>query len=455
MRRWRWLTILAAATLAACQEQAQNSPTSPTGPTPPTPSAVATWLKANALPLSTVDIHAPLDDLAGLRDLVGDAHIVSLGEATHGTRDFFQIKARFLRYLVEEMGFNAFAIEATWPEANRLDHYVRTGEGNAEELLSGLYFWTWRTEAVLEMIEWMREYNAAGGDVGFYGFDMQFPGMALFNVQEFVDRVDPAASTAFSDHMACLQRFANGPDGLFPTQRYGSLSSTEATACRADLRWVRDTLAAAEPDYVGRSSQVEFDRALHSADVALQYESMVSGLNSRDAAMADNVLWLKDQLGPDGRMVLWAHNYHVSTVPGAMGLALRPRLGNDMVVFALSHGGGRFTAVTQRGTTFSGLTTHTLDPIFPQSYEEFLASAGLPRFVLDLRGRDLDAEETSWLRGPRRFRSVGCCYDPLSPINYWPVADLTADFDALIYFESTGPTRLLPNRPPSTFSVGP
>ena len=108
--------------------------------------------------------------------------MVALGENTLGTRDFVEMKALILRFLVEEMEFDAFAIEATFPESERLDRYVRTGEGDSARLLTGLYFWTWRTESVLEMIEWMRSHNASGGDVGFYGFDMQFPGMAMWNV---------------------------------------------------------------------------------------------------------------------------------------------------------------------------------------------------------------------------------------------------------------------------------
>ena len=133
--------------------------------------------------------------------------------SSRSTPHFFEMKARILRFLVEEMDFEAFAIEATWPEANRLDRYVRYGEGDPEVLLSGLYFWTWNTESVLEMIQWMRAHNEAGGDVGFYGFDMQFPGMALHNVFEYMRAVDPDRLTEVATLVDCLTRYANGPDG--------------------------------------------------------------------------------------------------------------------------------------------------------------------------------------------------------------------------------------------------
>ena len=170
----------------------------PVLPEPP-PDPVLVWLAANAHPFTGPHLSLPHTELEFLRELVGDARIVALGENTHGARDFFEMKARILRFLVEEMGFNTFAIEATWPEARRIDHYVRTGEGDPERLLSGLYFWTWNTESVLEMIEWMREHNQAGGDVGFHGFDMQYPGMALHNVREYMRSVDPEALEAVSE----------------------------------------------------------------------------------------------------------------------------------------------------------------------------------------------------------------------------------------------------------------
>ena len=170
-----WLVAVLVLT-EGCQEDAAvgTVPQFPLPILPPDP--VPPWLDANVHPFDGSHLSLPHTDLEFFRDIVGEARVVSLGEGTHGTRDFFEMKARILRFLVEEMGFNTFAIEATWPESRRLDHYVRTGEGDPRALLSGLYVWTWNTASVLEMIEWMRAHNEAGGDVGFHGFDMQSPG---------------------------------------------------------------------------------------------------------------------------------------------------------------------------------------------------------------------------------------------------------------------------------------
>lgn len=161
------------------------------------------WIRDHAVKLDTVAPGNGFADLQALKKTIGDARIVSLGEATHGTREFFQMKHRMLEFLATEMGFNIFSIEANMPEAYRLNDYVLTGYGDPAQLLKGMYFWTWDTEEVLEMIRWMREFNASGkGQIQFTGFDMQTPTMAAQNVNGFLATADPGyreeASAAFS-----------------------------------------------------------------------------------------------------------------------------------------------------------------------------------------------------------------------------------------------------------------
>ncbi len=149
------------------------------------------WMAAHAVPFATVEACHGFDDLAPLKEMIGDARVVGLGEGTHGTREHFQLKHRLLEYLATELGFTLFAIEASMPESQNLDPYVRGGEGDPGKLIGGMYFWTWRTEEVLAMVEWMRAHNAAGGDLGFTGFDMQTPNVAMSRVVEFLKDVDP------------------------------------------------------------------------------------------------------------------------------------------------------------------------------------------------------------------------------------------------------------------------
>ena len=136
-------------------------------------SPVTEWIASHAIPLSTVEARHGFADLQPLKKVIGDARIVELGEATHGAREFFQLKRRMLEFLATEMGFRNFSIEATMPEAYRLNDFVLRGEGDPAKLLKGMYFWKWDTEELLNMIRWMREFNQSGkGRLEFTGFDM-------------------------------------------------------------------------------------------------------------------------------------------------------------------------------------------------------------------------------------------------------------------------------------------
>lgn len=174
--------------------------------------AARTWLKANAIPLSTVTAGHGFADMQPLGKIVGDARIVSLGEATHGSREFFQLKHRMLEFLATEKGFNVFSIEANLPEAYRLNDYVLNGNGDPAQLIKGMYFWTWSTEEVLDMVLWMREFNKSGkGPLQFTGFDMQTPDVAVGIVRGFVSRIDPDYAATLRSAIDQVKNSAEGP----------------------------------------------------------------------------------------------------------------------------------------------------------------------------------------------------------------------------------------------------
>jgi len=151
------------------------------------------WIRAHAIPLRTVEAGHSFDDMQPLAQVVGDARIVALGEATHGTREFSQLKHRMVEFLASQKGFTIFSIEANMPEAYRLNDFVLNGNGDPKQLLKGMYFWTWDTEEVLDMILWMREFNRSGkGRIEFTGFDMQTPNVSIDIVRAFVKEHDPS-----------------------------------------------------------------------------------------------------------------------------------------------------------------------------------------------------------------------------------------------------------------------
>jgi erythromycin esterase-like protein len=154
--------------------------------------AAVQWIRQNAIPLQTVEAGHGFADLQPLGQIVGNARIVELGEATHGTREFFQLKHRIIEYLAAQKGFTIFSIEANMPEAYRLNDYVLHGVGDPKQLLGGMYFWTVNTQEVLDMILWMREFNQSGkGHIEFTGFDMQYATLSVEAVRHFVEQYDP------------------------------------------------------------------------------------------------------------------------------------------------------------------------------------------------------------------------------------------------------------------------
>jgi erythromycin esterase-like protein len=209
-----------------CAQNGETAKSNQTSKTPVSaeiqPSAgdrpAVAWIRTHATPLTTVEAGHGFVDMQPLKQAVGDARIVALGEATHGTREFFQLKHRMIEFLASQKGFTIFSIEANMPEAYRLNDFVLTGKGDPRELLKGMYFWTWNTQEVLELILWMREFNKSGkGHIEFTGFDMQTATVSMDIVRTFVQQHDaPYLETVNRTYqgVARAQRPGNGGRGF-------------------------------------------------------------------------------------------------------------------------------------------------------------------------------------------------------------------------------------------------
>jgi erythromycin esterase len=295
------------------------------------------WLRSAAVPLRTTDPAEKLDDLEPLRSIVGDAKIVAVGEATHGTREFFRLKHRILEFLVEKMNFTVFAIEANWPESLAVNDYVLNGKGDPAQALAGLYFWTWNTEEVLDMIRWMRMYNEDASHpkkVKFFGFDMQIARVAVTNVEEYLRNVDPEEATVVAEAMAPLsdaakeQAYANQPAQF----RDQTAAAIDATLNHFDER---------REQYSRSSSSEAWILARHNLEIVKQAEKLRSAAGTgdfavRDRAMAENIKWILGHEPSGTKIMVWAHNGHISTGPifgsPSMGMTLRGMYGSAMVV---------------------------------------------------------------------------------------------------------------------------
>jgi len=391
---------------------------------PPTPPSATEWVKRNAFEFADVDRSSGFADLQPLKRMIGNARIVALGEGTHGTHEFFALKRRLTEFLARDMGFTIFAMEANMPEAKLIGDYVRTGNGDPVALIRALRFWTANTAELLELVQWMRQYNAAGGTMQFAAFDMQLPAAARQSVSEFLHRADPALAVVV--------------DSIYATVSSTIAKPLPMAARAAATHEVVRLLEAQRARLIEKTSRDSADWAIQSARVAEQgyeWRADASGL-SREVSMARNVQYLLDHAPPRARIVLWAHNAHVSRDSNTFGGQIEKLYPGQMVNVALTALTGVFNAEDSAGI----VGTYEMKPLPEDAIERVLASAGKPRLIVDIRKANAKDPATAWLTEPRAFRFVGIWgkaehYATFEPSRY---------FDLLAYFEKTRPSKVLP-----------
>jgi erythromycin esterase len=413
--------------------------TAPTDPEAAKP--VIAELKQRAVPLAGVQAGSPMDDLAAFGKAVGDARIVALGEASHGTREFFQMKHRLLEYLVKEKGFTVFAIEANWPESLAVDRYIKTGEGDPRAALAGMYFWTWNTQEVLEMIEWMRSFNKAPGKhpiLTFTSFDMQTSKVAAQRALDYLKQYAPdAAGPAATAYTAVQDIDARG-------KAFDEGAQTAADKAAGVLK-VFDSRRA---ELIAASSAEAWRDARQAAAIVYQACAMRTsgkGPEYRDQMMAGNVEWLASQVHPKEKIVLWAHNGHVAFYADGsnkcMGAWLRQRYGKQLYVLGFGFRRGQLRAVGSRNGKYTGVAVQDAPPA-PEGYgDAILAGAGLPLYFLDIAGLPATGPLARWLGETHLFYDVGAVWNADVPeANLQPQA-LSKMFDGLIFVEETHAAR--------------
>ena len=427
-----------------------------------------TYLQKNAVPITSFDLNASLNDLEPLAGLVGEARIVAMGEATHGTAEFTQIRARMLEYLVERKGFTVFALETSWAGARDLNAYVQGGMGDAKALLTryARLSWPWRTTQMLIVLEWMRTYNAtASSKLRFTGFDLQDPVSAVDWVTAYLEAHAADQVSRSEDLLGCIRFSLSNTLGV---ARYAARGLDGSKLCAGNIRTVRQILENRRAALIARSSDLEYIEVLHASDMLTQENAYlearllrvdVDANAVRDRAMADNIAWLEKSYGQ--KIVVWAHNGHVTFTPDMtfgwkpFGAYLRERYGLGYLAIASSFAGGSFNAqlvgtdlVRSLTTAALGLTANPTEQHLPApisgSYEQIFNSSGLETFLLPLRvSRNADSQ---WLWQPRTFYIVPQAlpsFETPTPDWYSYTATLPLEFDALVFTKTSTPTTLL------------
>jgi erythromycin esterase len=349
---------------------------------------IVSWIKKNAIPIKTCSPESGLDDLQALVPLLEGARVVALGEATHGAREFSQLKQRILELLVEVMGFRTFGLESNFAECSFIDRYVLTGEGNPRSVMATIEFCpSWNTVEMLALIEWMRRYNEKSPPkkVRFYGFDMQYPARTVQALLRYLDAVDPRYANKIKIQLAPLGT------GLLLQYVFADYSPLAVKRLARTIFSIEGRLALKQRLYRQRSSDEEWERASQHSRVLAQAFAMVVTQDGqvRDRSMAENAHWILEQ-DEDAKVALWAHNSHVSfqkTTLRPMGHYLKQWHKEDFLSVGFAFYEGSFLAYdwTTDPDNQKGLQVCTVGPSPVGSLGEILAKVDCPIFAIDLR----------------------------------------------------------------------
>ena len=398
------------------------------------------------------------DDFRLLLDRVANARYVLIGEASHGTHEFYRIRAEITKRLIREKGFRAVAVEADWPDAYRVNRYVRGGGGDVDATQALVGFerfpqWMWRNADVLDFVGWLREHNDAlrpERRVGFYGLDLYSLNASMDAVLGYLRVVDPAAARRAEERYACFEEF--GGD----YQRYGHATSLglrptcehEVIAQLVEMR--RDARRHAERD--GRVAADDQFFAEQNARVVANaeryyramFDDRVRSWNLRDHHMTDVLASLTTFLERDGtpaKVVVWAHNSHLgdsrATELGMhgevnVGQLVRQRAGADAVLVGFTTYAGTVTAASNWDEP---ATRMHVRPALPTSYEALFHEVGVRDFLLDL---GVPTVASSGLRVPRLERAIGVIYRPRTERqSHYFQASLTEQFDVVLHYDAT------------------
>jgi erythromycin esterase-like protein len=383
-------------------------------------------------------------------DRFADAKVVLLGEATHGTSEFYRARAAITRRLITQHGFRIVAVEADWPDAARIDAYVRhrAAEPNEEEAFARFPQWMWRNQEVADLIHWMRAHNEAlpaERRAEFRGLDVYSLGSSIQAVLSYLDSVDPGAARDARGRYGCLSPWQADP------ARYGRavLTGQKRPCDQALLDQLRDLLDS-RMEYLDGDPEAFFDaeqnaRIVHAAEhyYRIMYEGSTESWNVRDRHMFDTLQRLLRQRGAGAKAIVWAHNSHIGNASATamgwqgefnIGELCRTAYGDEAVLIGFG---------TDRGTVAAAddwdepMRIKTVRPALPDSHERVFRDAGIPCSLTDWRHPDR-GDLRAALSHPRLERAIGVVYRPETErYSHYFEAVMADQFDAFMWFDET------------------
>ncbi len=404
-------------------------------------------------------------------DRYGDARVVLLGEATHGSSEFYRARAAITRRLVEEHGFTIVAVEADWPDAARIDDYARhrAPRPRRGDVFARFPTWMWRNREVLEFADWMRGFNEGQEEtrqVSFHGLDVYSLDESIHAVLDYLDRIDPQAAAAARARYGCLTPWQDDPARYGHAVVRGGRDSCEDAAVE-QLRALLDRrLKQLQADGERWFDAVQNARIVVAAE--RYYRAMYRGgpesWNLRDRHMFATLQALLAHRGADAKAVVWAHNSHVGNAAATamgwrgefnIGELARMAHGDEAVAIGFGTDRGHVAAASDWG---GDMEVKAIRPARPDSWEHVFRHAGFARSLTDWCGPARRAL-AGQLRQSRLERAIGVVYRPENELlSHYFEAVLADQFDAFVWFEETGPVTPLgiehPRGAPETYPFG-
>jgi len=393
-------------------------------------------IKACTIPISiNPDDTAGFSDLQPLKEILSGRRIVGMGEATHGSHEFFAMKHRMLEFLVKEMGFRIFAIEANFTECRAINDYVLYGQGDAKKVIAGMYFWTWNTAEVLKMVEWMRQYNygkSVADQIKFYGFDMQVDKVALQSVRSKLVKLD---SGYYIAHFRVLDTLRIRPAGFVQFSKKQAdgvkvlLKNIKAYVVVQDANFAK-IFSRQEIDYLSRDIRL-LEQCLEEDEGAGKKFVKMKGSFARDRCMAENVEWILNHEGPESKMMIWAHNGHINKSSKWMGGYLKDSLKNEYYAVGFDFNKGGFRAVDLKTKK---LESFVVGDAAKGSTGEAFSKFNIPSFFMDIEATEKNnTPAASFMDKKMPSRTIGASFDANNESNFYSKDSLFDHFDGLIF----------------------
>ena len=410
-------------------------------------------------------------DLDGLLQRIGDAKVVLLGEASHGTSEFYRMRERISQELITRKGFRFVAIEGDWPDVARLDHYVRHFEYPPSEWTAFARFptWMWRNTEVRSFVDWLHAHNAERTPrrrVAIYGLDLYSLYTSIGSVLKYLDEVDPDSAQIARQRYGCLTPWQADP----ATYGHAALTGTYRT-CENEVVQMLEDILHKQSDYAAHDGERFMDAVQNArlvTDAERYYRIMYYGSraswNLRDNHMFETLKTLLNFHGAAAKAIVWAHNSHVGDAAATemsvrgeynIGHLCREEFGNA----AYSIGFGTHAGTVAAASQWDGpMEVKTVLPSRKQSYERLCHDTGRPQFMLPLRGRSA-GEVRNRLAEPRLERAIGVIYRPETELaSHYFQAVLPVQFDEYIWFNQTRAVTPLATREleglPDTYPFG-